>query len=66
MKHQVLYFRVTSIPNVKLDVIIDDKIKVIYDCVIKITKLLNNFCFFIYLNNIIKIRGGLVFVWIIN
>ena len=58
MKHQVLYVRATSIPNVKSDVIIDYEIRVTYDCVIKITLLLNNFCSFSYLNNIIKIWEG--------
>ena len=37
VKHQALYVRITSILNVKLDVIIDDEIRVTYDCVIKIT-----------------------------
>ena len=31
------YIRVTSISKVKSDVIIDDEVRVTYDCVIKIT-----------------------------
>ena len=37
VKHQVLYVRVTSISNGRSDVKIDDEIKVIYECAIKIT-----------------------------
>ena len=37
VKYQVLYVRATSIPNFKLNVIINDEIIVGYDYVIKIT-----------------------------
>ena len=37
VKHQVLNAIATSIPNLKLNVIIDNKIRVTYDCAIKIT-----------------------------
>ena len=37
VKHQVSYVRVTSIPNDRLDIKIDDEIRVTYDCVIKMT-----------------------------
>ena len=37
VKHQVLYVRATSILNVKSDVIIDDEVRVLENCAIKIT-----------------------------
>ena len=57
MKLQVLYVRATSNPNVKLDVITDDEIRVTYVCVIQYL-VLYGFCSFIYLNNIINLGEG--------
>ena len=57
MKHQDLYVRGTSILKGRSYVVIADEIRIRYDCAIKITYFLNNFCSFIY-NNIIKITGG--------
>ena len=62
VKYQVLYVWVASILNAKIDVIIDDEVRVSYYYIIKIPKFLNSFSSF-FKNKLIKImrRGRFLF-----